>query len=136
MKKIILTIFIITFVSCSSDSDNASSNSVISPPSWIQGVWLQDDGMGGVTNSGYQFTSDDFILKGLVDYSFKNQINTNLSAGVNSTVTETKTNNNYNVSITLSTTTSNYKFVKISSTKIEWVNDPMGDLVDTYYIKQ
>jgi hypothetical protein len=136
MKKIILTIFTLTLVACTSDSDNASSNSAITPPTWIQGVWLQDDGMGGVANNGYQFTSDDFILKGLVDYSFKNQINTNLSVGANSTVLETKTDSNYNISITLSTATSNYNFVKISSTKIEWVNDPMGDLVETYYIKQ
>jgi hypothetical protein len=136
MKKIILTLFAFTLVGCSSESDNASSNSIISPPAWIHGVWLQDNGNGGVANNGYQFTTDDFILKGLVDYSFKNQINTNLSVGANSTVTETKTDNNYNVSITLSTATSNYNFIKISSTKIEWVNDPMGDLVETYYIKQ
>lgn len=136
MKKIILTLFAFTLVGCSSESDNVSSNSIISPPAWIQGVWLQDNGNGGVANNGYQFTTDDFILKGLVDYSFKNQINTNLSVGANSTVLETKTDSNYNISITLSTATSNYNFVKISSTKIEWVNDPMGDLVETYYIKQ
>jgi hypothetical protein len=136
MKKIILTLFAYTLVGCSSESDNVSSNSIISPPAWIQGVWLQDNGNGGVANNGYQFTTDDFILKGLVDYSFKNQINTNLSVGANSTVVETKTDSNYNISITLSTATSNYNFVKISSTKIEWVNDPMGDLVETYYIKQ
>jgi hypothetical protein len=136
MKKIILTFLTFTLVGCSSDSDNVTSNSIISPPAWIQGVWLQDDGNGGVANNGYQFTPDDFILKGLVDYSFKNQINTNLSGGANSTVVETKTDSNYNISITLSTATSNYNFVKISSTKIEWVNDPMGDLVETYFIKQ
>ncbi|RTL13386.1 MAG: hypothetical protein EKK56_05540 [Flavobacteriaceae bacterium] len=136
MKKIILTLIAFTLMGCSSESDNVSSNSIISPPAWIQGVWLQDNGNGGVANNGYQFTTDDFILKGLVDYSFKNQINTNLSVGANSTVVETKTDNIYNISITLSTATSNYNFVKISSTKIEWVNDPMGDLVETYYIKQ
>lgn len=136
MKKIILTLIAFTLMGCSSESDNVSSNSIISPPAWIQGVWLQDNGNGGVANNGYQFTTDDFILKGLVDYSFKNQINTNLSVGANSTVVETKTDNTYNISITLSTATSNYNFVKISSTKIEWVNDPMGDLVETYYIKQ
>lgn len=136
MKKIILTLIAFTLMGCSSESDNVSSNSIISPPAWIQGVWLQDNGNGAVANNGYQFTTDDFILKGLVDYSFKNQINTNLSVGANSTVVETKTDNIYNISITLSTATSNYNFVKISSTKIEWVNDPMGDLVETYYIKQ
>ena len=136
MKKIILTLIAFTLMGCSSESDNVSSNSIISPPAWIQGVWLQDNGNGGVANNSYQFTTDDFILKGLVDYSFKNQINTNLSVGANSTVAETKTDNIYNISITLSTATSNYNFVKISSTKIEWVNDPMGDLVETYYIKQ
>jgi hypothetical protein len=29
-----------------------------------------------------------------------------------------------------------YNFRKINDTKIEWVNDPMGDLVETFYIKQ
>jgi hypothetical protein len=139
MKKIILTILTFTLVACSSDSsdsNNAPSNSSISPPTWIQGIWLQDNGNGGVGNFGFQFTSDDFITKNLVDYSFKNQINTNLSAGVNSTVLETETDSNYNLSITASSTTINYNFVKISSTKIEWINDPLGDLVETYYIKQ
>lgn len=143
MKNLIILLAIFSIYSCSSDSDNQSadqnnnSNTSISPPEWIQGVWLLDNGAGGVNNNGYIFTSDDFLLKNITsNYSFKNQIITNLSAGSNASVLQIKTNTEYNIDITLSTVTSTYQFVKINPTKIEWINDPLGNLVNTYYIKQ
>lgn len=135
MKKLFFTLStILILFGCSSSDDSSNSNlnsASISPPSWIHGTWVLDG-----STYGYKFTSDDFILKTLSDLSFKESVNSTLSSGQTASTTETKTDSSYEISITILTTTYNYHFVKISPTIIEWVNDPQGSLVHTYYTKQ
>jgi hypothetical protein len=133
MKKISILLLLALVCSCSKSDDSSSLSSVsINPPTWIQGVWTIE---GSASEYGFIFTSNDFLIKSLTTISYKQLLETN-SPGVNTNITEEITNTLYNISITSGASTSNYNFKKITPTKIEWVNDPMGDLVDTFCIKQ
>ncbi|QCE41367.1 hypothetical protein [Psychroserpens sp. NJDZ02] len=135
MKKLIGLVLIITlsFYSCSSDDDSVSSSETrINPPTWIQGTWLLEN-----PNSGYEFTNDDFCLIILTTQTcFKESISQTNSNGGTTNVTEITTDNSYSIEITLETQTVYYEFEKISETEIEWINDPLGDLATTIYVKQ
>lgn len=136
MKKISIFLLLAFVSSCSSSPDNSSnnssSNSNINPPSWIQGTWIQDGGTGG-----YKFTSNDFILVGSSSQtSFANAVTQTKATGGNASVIETITSNSYNIDITIGIRTDSYYFNKITTTKIEWINDPLGNLADLFYIKQ
>ena len=50
-------------------------------------------------------------------------------------IEEVKNDNEYKISITQDNTTLVYHFKKINSTKIEWINDPVGNLAETFYKK-
>jgi hypothetical protein len=52
----VLLITIITLSCSSDDSDSNNSNFKFNPPSWIQGVWFEEN-----SQSGLKFTSDDII---------------------------------------------------------------------------
>jgi hypothetical protein len=136
MKKTFLLFFSFAIMSCSdSDSSGSSSNSYINPPTWIKGTWVQE---GSTLGNGYIFTSNDFLLKNTIggNTSFKQAIETTISTGGNADATEEITSSIYNISITIGAQTYDYDFQKISDTKIEWMNDPIGDLGNTYYVKQ
>jgi hypothetical protein len=52
----VLLITIITLSCSSDDSDSNNLNFKFNPPSWIQGVWFEEN-----SPSGLKFTSDDII---------------------------------------------------------------------------
>lgn len=139
MKNLLFITITILFISCSSDNDPASSNSTsFAPPNWIQGSWYPVDFDGNVDKmSGYSFKKNDFCL--IVyngQHCFKQSLDLMKSGGIYVKIEEVINDNEYKVSITEVSTTITYHFKKISATKIEWINDPFGDLADTYYIKQ
>lgn len=135
MRKYIFLLSAIIATSCSQSNDSGSStiSSYINPPTWIQGTWIQAGGSGG-----YKFTTNDFILigSGSSQTSFSNAVNQTNASGGNATVHEIITSNSYNIDITIGVHTDSYYFNKITNTKIEWVNDPLGSLADIFYIKQ
>lgn len=135
-KNFLIIIFSIALFSCSnSDDDNNQTENYFNPPSWIIGTWIQE---GSSLGNGYIFTTNDFLLKNQLggNTSFKEAIETTKSTGGNASATEVISSTIYNVSITIGAQTYIYNFQKVSDTKIEWINDPMGNLVDTYYNKQ
>lgn len=141
MKKIVFTFcFIVILFSCSSDDDSSTDNqnqTSINPPTWIQGTWLQPNPLGGFINNGYRFASDDFCLVTLGGQScFKESITLTNNAGATTNVEEQITDNSYFIEITLGSQIVTYDFERISNTEIEWVNDPLGDSVQTIFIKQ
>ena len=134
MKKISILLLLALVYSCSNSNDSGNSSSTsINPPSWIQGTWIQVGGSGG-----YKFTTNDLILigSGSSQTSFSNAVNQTNASGGNATVHEIITSNSYNIDITIGIHTDSFYFNKITNTKIEWVNDPLGDLADFFYIKQ
>ena len=122
-------------ISCSSDDDsNTEVSSSINPPDWILGSWSLDN---VVSNSGFSFKKDDFCsIFSNVETCFQGQIENATTVNQSSDVTEESTADNYSITIVLGSLTSVYQFKRISDTKIEWVNDGLGDLVETFYIKQ
>lgn len=138
-KSILIYILIIALssISCSSDDDSNNTNSnSINPPEWIQGTWLIQNG-NSTGQSGYKFTTDDFILISLnFESSFKDQVVTASSAGATSIVNEIINEDEYKITITLTSQTINYFFERKTDNIIEWTNDPLGELSETLYIKQ
>jgi hypothetical protein len=137
MKAIIFSIVLTLLISCSSDNNsNNSSNNTIDPPSWIQGNWYLEGEFGGST-TGYSFKSNDFCLIVFnTQTCFSLYSDPTISAGGIFKIEELISDNEYKISITQINTTTTYHFKKISSTKIEWINDPLGDLANSYYVKK
>lgn len=135
MKKILLFTLLLCFISCSSSDEGINNQSSISPPDWIQGTWLLD---GTASELGFKFTSNDFcvIVLSNLESCFNEQLDQTSNAGGTTNVSETITDNNYTIEITLISQTVTYQFEKVSSTQIEWINDPLGDLAETIYVKE
>jgi hypothetical protein len=124
MKKAILLLIVITFVSCSSDESTGSSNKTsINPPAWIQGTWLSSYNNTS-TGSGFKFSKDDLCL--VVSNTLSSCNKETLSVYNNSIFTnvdETISDSEYIIIITISSVITTYHFKKISNSKIEWVVD-------------
>ena len=137
MKKILLLLITITFLTgCRSDDDNGNtSKEFFHPPSWIQGKW----GVDGMAL--HRFTNDDFLLVlSNTETSFKGLLQQNANMGMVASVDETINDSNYNFIIKYGgggtpTQQTEYKFKKISSTKIEWVNSPYAGTMSYYLTK-
>lgn len=135
MKKCFLLIIVFITISCSNSSDSINTSvASINPPSWIQGTWEIEESGNGAT---FIFTNDDLLFKTNTTptISYKNLLQNGSTTG-NTYTEEEITPTIYNLSMTTGAVTTVYNFRKITPTKIEYVNDPMGDLVDTYCIKQ
>lgn len=123
MKKILFTLFIgVSLISCSnSDDDNTvQQNTTVQyfhvPQDYI-GTWR----ITGTSSSYFIFKNDDFIL--VTPYtSYKTVLEQTASTGQTAKVDETITNTDYNFVITAGASSGSYKFKKISSTKIQWLN--------------
>ena len=72
MKKTIFILIATLMLSCSTDSEsnnnsnNGANSDSITPPTWIQGIWLLDQ---GAVETGYEFRTQNFctVSPGLTD---------------------------------------------------------------------
>lgn len=88
------------------------------PPSWIQGSWK----ISGSNSAYFKFTSDDFIL--VTPYtSWKSVLQQTASTGQLAKVNEDISDLYYEFTIIAGNSGGMYKFKKISSTRIQWINN-------------
>ena len=59
MKKLLLLLLTVLLFSCGESNSNSSNNVSINPPSWIQGVWVDEELLAFGLRSGYEFKIDD-----------------------------------------------------------------------------
>ncbi|MDY3528638.1 hypothetical protein PG593_02445 [Riemerella anatipestifer] len=137
MRKILfLFVAIALLQNCSRDRENETSNPIkksqfFNPPSWIRGKW----GYGNVVV--FKFTNDDFFTSSI---SHKGLLESTRSAGGTAVVDEDISNSHYDFTIKIGNpggsgpvSEGEYQFRRVSSTKIEWVNNPAGN-DDSYYL--
>lgn len=138
MKKTFLIFSTLLLASCSSDNSSTNSdNTSINPPNWIQGTWYLDNNGTADKSTGYTFKKNDFCLNVFNTQTCFGESNNLIKSGGGYTeVEEEKSDNEYKISITQVNTTVIYHFKKITAKKIEWINDPIGDLDKTFYINQ
>ena len=138
MKKIVYILLVTTLsISCSSDDDSGEPvQNSISPPDWIQGEWLQQNGDSTIQN-GFKFTTDDFLtVQSSFNTSYKEQVEVSSNADASTNVDEIKSENEYKIEINFSGQIVKYYFEKKSESVLEWTNDPLGDLSETLFTKQ
>lgn len=130
MKKILLISLTFLFLSCSSSSDDNASNSSnqITPPSWIQGTWLQTMSTDPlITQPVFRFKPDDFcVISSSIEICQAQSILQAAQSGASTNVEQTINDNEYRLSMTIQGQTTTYRFIKISNTKIEYVNPTNG----------
>lgn len=130
MKKILLISLTFLFLSCSSSSDDNTSNSSnqITPPSWIQGTWLQTMSTDPlITQPFLRFKPNDFcVISSSLETCQAQSIQQAAQSGASTNVEQTINDNEYRLSMTIQGQTTSYRFIKISNTKIEYVNPTNG----------
>ncbi len=126
MKKILLlplmALSLLT-LNCSGNDDDSTpqqNNPVTTqyfhPPTWIQGNWK----ISNSSTTYFKFTNDDFILVSPYT-SYKNVLQQTASTGQPAKVVEQTSDYYYEFTITAGASSGQYKFKKISDTKIQWV---------------
>lgn len=126
MKKTLLALTLTTllFVGCSSNNDDDSTpqqnNPVTTqyfhPPAWIQGSWK----ISNTSTSYFKFSNDNFIL--VTPYtSYKAILEQTAATGQPAKVVEQTSDYYYEFTITAGASSGQYKFKKISDTRIQWV---------------
>ncbi len=113
MKKLLLIFGLLAIVSCSSD-DSSSGGNEFNPPTWIHGTW------GQFGNGTYRFTSNDFIILGGSDMSYKEYLKNIRETGGHTSVTESTNQTKYDCTITVTSVTQPYRFKKIDATHISF----------------
>lgn len=130
MKKILLISLTFLLIYCSSSSDDNSTNvaNQITPPSWIQGTWLETTSTDPlITQPVFRFKSNDFcVLSSNVEACNAQNIQQAAQSGATTNVQQTITDSEYTLSMTIQSQTTTYSFIKISNTKIEYVNPTNG----------
>lgn len=109
----------LTFFSCSNDDENLDNKSHFSPPTWIHGKWsaIQDPGL-----YEFRFDYNNFYINSGGEISYNELINTTNSSGQQKLkVEEEIDNNSYFFTISTNSTTSQFKFRKVSATKIIYI---------------
>ncbi|MCK0114966.1 hypothetical protein [Gelidibacter sp. F63206] len=131
MKNIFILFLTIAFFSCSSNDDNSSNdNNLINPPNWIQGTWLLET---SPITSGFRFTSNDFcLISSTSEICNKETLKLYQGSQVITNVKEKISSGNYELSITIGSSIQTYRFEKVSSTEIRWLD--IG--VNAIYTKQ
>ena len=133
MKKLLCLILALSIISCSGDDDgntnNNSSNLTINPPSWIQGIYLQEGANGQILPIGHEFKTDDFCS---VNSNLASSYQAQLDLFANSPNFETDVyeeidSNRYFLEITLGVTIYSFEFEQVSSTSIKQIL-PTGEL--------
>lgn len=126
MKKILLlpliTLSLLTLNCSGNDDDSApqQNNPVTTqyfhPPAWIKGSWK----ISNTSTSYFRFTNEDFIL--VTPYtSYKAILEQTAATGQPAKVVEQISDYYYEFTITAGASSGQYKFKKISDTKIQWV---------------
>ena len=124
MKHLFLIALVaISFVNCSGNDDDSTpqqNNPVTTqyfhPPAWIQGSWK----ISNTSTSYFKFTNDNFIL--VTPYtSYKAILEQTAATGQPAKVVEQTSDYYYEFTITAGASSGQYKFKKISDTRIQWV---------------
>lgn len=111
-------------LNCSGNNDDDTTNQQTSPvqtvyfhpPQWIQGSWK----ISNTSTSYFKFTNDDFIL--VTPYtSYKTVLTQTAATGQPAKVVEQTSDFYYEFTITAGASSGQYKFKKISDTRIQWV---------------
>ena len=138
MKKLLYLFLAIVIISCGGDDDgntnNNSSNLTINPPSWIQGIYLQEVANGEVGPIGYEFKSDDFctVFSNIFTcYQAQLDLYAN-NPSFETNVYEESDSNRYFLELTIGLSIYEYEFEKVSSTRIKQIL-PTGEL--TYILQ-
>ncbi|MXO06171.1 hypothetical protein [Flavobacterium sp. HBTb2-11-1] len=120
MRKItcILAVFFV-LISCSSTEDSQTAQNQISPPSWIQGTWMQTSGNAS-SGIGYKFSSDNICSILLTTQNcYKEMMETYKNTGAKTSTSESvKTDTEYKFSLTVQGTTTELHFKKVDSKTI------------------
>jgi len=131
MRNLFLAaIMAVSFTNCSGSDDDSTSqqnnpitNQYFHPPTWIQGSWKVGN------TSYYKFTNDDFIYV-MNGTSYKAILTQTASNGQTAKVDETITETDYNFTITAGASSGTYKFKKISTSQIQWLNGVNNVILD------
>ena len=129
MKKIYLLLLVcVLSISCSKDDDSANFQASINPPQWIHGTWKAESA-GTKSFTDLEFTSNDMILLGLYDMSYKDNIRSIIKSGGEVTVEEDTSQDTYEITIDYSVGASiDYSFTKVDENTINWNSDTYGAL--------
>ncbi|WP_419495153.1 hypothetical protein [Chryseobacterium bernardetii] len=128
MKKILQLSFLalsLFTLSCSSNDDtttpqqnNPVTTQYFHPPLFIQGSWK----ISGSSSAYFKFSSDNFIL--VTPYtSWKSVLQQTASTGQIAKVNEQISDTYYEFTIIAGASSGQYKFKKISDTRIQWVGN-------------
>ncbi|WBX96040.1 hypothetical protein [Chryseobacterium gambrini] len=131
MKQLFLIAFTaISFINCSGNDDDSApqQNNPVTvqyfhPPAWIQGSWR----ITGSSSTYFKFTPDDFVLASPYT-SWKGVLQQTASTGQTAKVNEDISDLYYQFTIIAGNSGGQYKFKKISSTRIQWVNNTMTEV--------
>ena len=121
MKKLLLLSLTVLLFSCGESNSNSSNNVSINPPSWIQGVWVDEELLAIGLRNGYEFKVDDLCQVISNSASCNKEIlaiyegNEN---GLFADVQEEISANRYAIDITIQSSTTSYIFEKIDNNNI------------------
>jgi len=127
LKKLLYLFLAITIISCGGDDDgnrnNDSNNLTINPPSWIQGLYLQEGDNGQVFPFGYEFKSDDFCtINSNIASCFQAQLDLYANTpNFETDVYEESDSDRYFIELTVGLSIYEYEFEKVSSTSIKLI---------------
>jgi major membrane immunogen (membrane-anchored lipoprotein) len=122
MKNLLLVLFSTLIFSCSSSSDDNSTKSDFSIPTWLQGNWTQD--VDKSTSNSFNFSSNDICVSilGSGGQCQQQTIDFARKGGISVNVIEVSTDKNYSAEIKYSNGQSvTYAFKKVSDNSIEYV---------------
>lgn len=124
-KQLLLSLLTLSLftINCSGNDDNTApeqTNPVTTqyfhPPAWIQGNWK----ISNSSTTYFKFTNDDFIL--VTPYtSYKTVLEQTATTGQQAKVNEQISDLYYEFTIIAGASSGQYKFKKISDTRIQWV---------------
>lgn len=119
MKKMIMGLLVFGFLALLGCGDGTGSSSKFTPPSWTYGTWSDPTGM-----VAYTFSSDNIVSKAnSLSVDFK-------TTYASATVTEDpKTESEYKVTVIISGTESDYRFVKLTATTVNYWITSLGTTV-------
>jgi len=121
MKKLLLLLLTVLLFSCGESNSNSSNNVSINPPSWIQGVWVDDELLSLGVRSGYEFKVDDLCTVITNSASCNKEILAIYEGNENGLFADVKEEisaNRYAIDITIQSSTTSYIFEKIDNNNI------------------